>query len=101
MYAPFFSKRQMRAANGAHADRAAGLAVDAKWSGKSFSAISGSNVKHIAVLRVAVQVDQVDDFLLVDQNLRLNAAIGDAHECDTWQRGRGNRPLDRRSKEQS
>jgi hypothetical protein len=68
----------MGAANVADGNGAAFIAVDAERMGKAPALIGGANVKDIAVPRIALVVNHVEEAFAVHDNLRLDAAVGNA-----------------------
>src|SRR5262249_45282384 len=73
---PSFAQGDLPTADGPDRDRRAGLAVDPDWLGEALRAQLESSVEEVAAGRVSLKVNQVDDALIVDRRLGLNATIG-------------------------
>lgn len=80
VHASVFPNRQMRSPDIANGHRTAANAVDRQRRGKSRPAIVRANVIEIALSRVALKINHVDDARVVNRYLRLDACIGHAHE---------------------
>ena len=73
-------QRQVRAANCAERDHAAGLAVDASRFCEALPIIVGSNIERIAMRRIAAKVDQMNSARRINFRLWLQAAVWDPNQ---------------------
>src|SRR6476469_1494096 len=79
MRAIVFANGDVRAADRADDDGAVGLSVDANGLGECRARVIGAHVIDVAVLRIALEVDEVEAAAGIELRLRVNAAVGNAN----------------------
>ena len=76
MHKPATTKGKLSAADRSDRDRAAGLAVDPNRLREIDRPRLAAGIKQVATGRIALEIDQMEDAVVISHRLRLNPAIG-------------------------